>query len=129
MVQRDVVQRIRLETDTRRKLALYGGHLSKTMPRSVPVQLLARAAAASDPGAAGVWEQMLAERLTGMTYFAQNLHEQGHLRGDVSLDDARDILWTYIAPELYELLVIRRGWSPDRYGRWVAGALIAALLP
>lgn len=72
---------------------------------------------------------MLTERLTGMTHSAHELHEQGHLRGDVSLDDARDILWTYNAAELYELLVIRRGWTPDRYGRWVADALGAALLP
>ena len=37
-------------------------------------------------------------------------------------------MWTYSSPELYELLVIRRGWSPERYGRFVAQALIAALL-
>ena len=39
------------------------------------------------------------------------------------------MLWTYSAPELYELLVLRRGWSPARYGRFVADAMIDALLP
>ncbi|HUQ63110.1 MAG TPA: helix-turn-helix domain-containing protein [Acidimicrobiales bacterium] len=129
MLQRDLVRRIQAESDPRRKLAMYGAHLSESAPRSVPVQLLVRAAAASDVGAAGVWEQMLTERLTGMTQFAHELHEQGHLRGDVSVDDARDVLWTYNAAELYELLVMRRSWTPDRYGRWVADALVAALLP
>ena len=129
MLRRDVVRRIQAEPDPRRKLAMYGEHLSESAPRSVPVQLLVRAAAASDPGAAGVWDQMLAERLTGMTHFARNLHEGGHLHADVSFDDARDILWTYNAAEWYELLVLRRGWNPDRYGRWIADALIAALLP
>ena len=129
MLQRDLVRRIQAESDPRRKLAMYGEHLSESAPRSVAVQLLVRAAAASDAAAARVWEQMLAERLAGMTQFAQALHEQGHLRADVSVDDARDILWTYNAAELYELLVILRGWAPDRYGRWVADALIAALLP
>jgi hypothetical protein len=33
------------------------------------------------------------------------------------------------SPELYDLLVIRRGWSPDRFGRFVGHALTAALLP
>jgi hypothetical protein len=33
--------------------------------RAIPFQLLARDAAASDPAAAAVWEQMLRERLTG----------------------------------------------------------------
>jgi hypothetical protein len=32
-------------------------------------------------------------------------------------------------PEVYELLVVQRGWTPERYGRWVADTLTAALLP
>jgi hypothetical protein len=38
-------------------------------------------------------------------------------------------LWTYSSPELYELLVMRRGWHPEDYGRFAAQAMIAALLP
>jgi hypothetical protein len=37
-------------------------------------------------------------------------------------------LWAYTAPELYELLVGKRGWTPERFGTFVAEALIAALL-
>jgi hypothetical protein len=29
---------------------------------------------------------------------------------------------------VYELLVVGRGWSPARYGHWVAAQLAAALL-
>lgn len=129
MLQRELVRRTTAEPDARRKLLMYGQHLTESAPRHVPVQLLVRSAAASDPGAAGVWEQMQAERLTGMTVFARHLHEGGHLRVGVSVEEARDVLWTYNSAEVYELLVIGRGWSPERYGRWVAEALIAALLP
>lgn len=128
LMQRERIERIQAEADPAHKLALYGEHLAEIGPRSVPVQLLVRAAAAGDAGVAGVWSEMLAERLTGMTIFARHLHDGGHLRPDVSADDARDILWTYNAAEVYELLVIHRGWSPPRYGRWVADALAAALL-
>ena len=41
---------------------------------------------------------------------------------------ARDILWTLNSPEVYDLLVEARGWSPRRYGAWVAEQLAAALL-
>lgn len=129
LLQRGLVQRIRAEPDPRRKLAIYGGHLSEAAPRSVPVQLLVRAAAATDPGAAEVWQQMQAERLTGMTVFAGELHEGGHLRPDVPAGEARDVLWAHSSAELYDLLVAQRGWTPDRYGRWVADALRRALLP
>jgi len=50
------------------------------------------------------------------------------LREDVSVADARDTLWTYNSAEIFQLLVIERGWTPQRYGQWIAAALIAAFL-
>jgi len=129
MLQRERVRRMEAEPDPRRKLAMYGEHLAESAPRRVPVELLVRAAAASDPAAARVKDQLEAERLTGMGFFARHLYEGGHLRRDVSVEEARDVLWTYNSAEVYELVVLRRGWTPKRYGRWVADALAAALLP
>ena len=129
MLERERVGRMKAETHPRRKLEMYGEHLAESAPRRVPIELLVRAAAASDAGAAGVWEQLESERLAGMTFFARHLDEGGHLRPGISVDEARDVLWTYISAEVYELLVMRRGWTPERYGRWVAEALAAALLP
>jgi hypothetical protein len=31
--------------------------------------------------------------------------------------------------QAHDLLILQRGWSNDRFGEWVAAALIAALLP
>jgi AcrR family transcriptional regulator len=129
MLQRESVARMRAEPDPRRKLLGYGEHLAEAGPRAGALQLLIRAAAASHPDAASVWEQMTTERLVGMTEFARHLHEGGHLRPDVSVDEARDVLWTYNSVELYDLLVVQRRWDPERYGRWIAEALIAMLLP
>jgi AcrR family transcriptional regulator len=128
MLQRADLERVRDEPDPRRKLSLYGEFVADVAPRHVPIQLLAGAAAATDPEAAGVRDQLRAERLAGMTQFARALHQDGHLRPDVSVDEARDMLWACNSPELYELLVIQRGWTPQRYGRWVADTLTAALL-
>jgi hypothetical protein len=64
-----------------------------------------------------------------MTAFARHLAGAGHLRPGVTADDARDVLFAYNSAELYDLLVVQRGWSAERYGRWIADALIAALLP
>ena len=129
MLEREMVRRIRAEPDARRKLMMYGDHLALAGPRAAAIQLLARSAAATDPEAARVWQQMTAERLVGMTRFAGDLHEGGHLRRGISIEEARDVLWTYNSVELYDLLVLQRAWSPERYARWVAEALIAALLP
>jgi hypothetical protein len=38
----------------------------------------------------------------------------------VDLGEAADIIWATNAPEVYQLLVGQRGWSPDRYERFLA---------
>jgi hypothetical protein len=63
-----------------------------------------------------------------MAEFAAFLEGEGALRSDVSRREARDVLWSLNSPELYELLVVERGWSARRYGAWVASALAATLL-
>jgi hypothetical protein len=63
-----------------------------------------------------------------MSEFAALLHDRGVLRSGVSRAEARDVLWTLNSPELYQLLVVERGWTARRYGRWVAQQLAAALL-
>jgi len=68
------------------------------------------------------------DRLRRMTDNARRLRDNGHLRPGITLAHAADVLWTYSSAELYELLVIRRGWSPETYGRFVAEAMIKALL-
>lgn len=126
--QRDMVARIEAEPDGRTKLAIYGEAYAERANRAVPIELLARAAAASDAGAAEVWRQLNEERFTGMTMFATHLHDSGVLRRDVSRDDARDVLWLFTAPHTFELLVLDRGWSLDSFGAWTTQQLIAALL-
>ena len=34
--------------------------------------------------------------------------------------DAADIIWATNAPELYQLLLSQRGWSPERYEHFLA---------
>ena len=129
MLERDLVRRIKAEPDPRRKLWIYGEHLAEAGPRASALQLLMRGAAVSDREAARMWDQMLAERLTGMTAFARELYQEGNLRSDISFEEARDVLWTYNSVEMYDLLVLQRGWANERFGRFIAEALIAALLP
>ena len=63
-----------------------------------------------------------------MTDNALRLAASGHLRRGSTVADAADVLWTYSSPELYELLVLRRGMRLARFGEFVASAMIAALL-
>jgi AcrR family transcriptional regulator len=128
LMEREFVQRNMAEPDPRQKLLDYGAHLAEVAPRVNPIALVVRDAAASDPAARDVWDQMQTERLTGMTHFARHLRTEKYLRKGVSEAEARDVLWTFNSLELWDLLVRQRGWSPAKYGRWIGDQLAAALL-
>lgn len=116
------------ETDGRRIIEGWGALTTEVMPRVAPILLLVRDAAAVDHEGQALLEELDADRLRRMTGNARRLRKGGHLRAGITLAQAADVLWTYSAPELYELLVLRRGWSRRRYGRFVANAMIEALL-
>jgi len=59
---------------------------------------------------------------------ARRFAAAGHLRPGITVGEAANVMWTYTSPELYELLVLRRGMPLKRYGRFVAEAMIAALV-
>jgi len=128
MAERDVIAAIRAEPDAARKITMYVRHLADGADRHMPLQLLARDAAHADRAAADVWEGMREETLTAMTYFAQDLASTGRLRASLTVDEVRDVLWTYHSPECYELLVLERGWRVDRYRDFVTRAMITAVL-
>lgn len=118
-----------LEPDPRRVMRNWGAFTTELAPRAAPILLLIRSAAASDPEMASLLEEVAQARLDRMERNARRLLDRGHVREGVSLEEARDVLWIYSSPELYELLVLRRGWPLERYGRFVADGMIAALLP
>jgi AcrR family transcriptional regulator len=128
LLDSEVIKNRFAEPDPSKKLRTYGEFVGEVAARVQPVQLLARQAAASDPAAATVWEQIMSERLAGTRAFAKGLQKGGHLRNGVTVEEASDVLWTYTSGEIWELLVIKRGWQPERFGRWLGDALIAALL-
>jgi len=67
-------------------------------------------------------------RLTRMLSNAGALAAAGHLRDGVDVDHAAEVMWTYSSAELYELLVLKRGWPIERYGAFLADAMISSLL-
>lgn len=126
--RRPEIDAIRREQDPRRQLAMYGNLLADVNPRLAPLVRVLREAASGDPDIAAALQTLNANRLDGMSEFAALLHDRGVLRSGVSTAEARDVLWTLNSPELYQLLVVERGWTARRYGRWVAQQLAAALL-
>ena len=117
------------ETDPRKIIHGWTRLAMEVAPRGAPVVLLVRDAGVTDPQMAELYEEMEQARLARMTGNARRFAEHGHLRSDVSVEDAAVVMWTYTAPVLYELLVLKRGWTVERFADFTADALTSALLP
>lgn len=102
--------------------------MTEVMPRVAPVLLLVRAAAGADAEMAAVRRETEEGRLARMAHNAAHLAGRRLLRAGVGRARARDVLYTYSSPELYELLVLQRGWSVPAYARFVSEGIAAALL-
>ncbi|WP_258805062.1 TetR/AcrR family transcriptional regulator [Pseudarthrobacter sp. NS4] len=94
-----------------------------------PIRLLMRSAAVTDQEMATLLDDIDGERLQRMRHHARYLKDRGYLREGVSVDEATDILWVCSSAELYELLVLKRGWSLSRFAQYVTHYMVSSLLP
>lgn len=116
------------ETDPARMLRGLGMLTAEVSPRIAPLLLLLATAAETDRAVAQLRAELDAARLARMTKVARTLAGKTQLRDGWSVEEAGDVMWTYSSPELYRLLVLSRGWSPERYGQFVGDALVGSLL-
>jgi AcrR family transcriptional regulator len=116
------------ERDPRRQLELYSATQPGIHRRAGPLLRALRGAAALDPELARLWAELEAQRLAGLGQFGALLASREVLRADLSAEEARDIIWTLCSLAVHDLLVVERGWSPDRYREWLAQALVSELL-
>ena len=107
----------------------WGALTSEVSPIVSPILRLVRSAAASDPDMAALLAANNDTREERARHHARFLKQRGYLRQGLSLAQATDILWTCTSPELYDLLVVQRGWSLPQYARFLGDYMIATLLP
>ena len=118
-----------IERDPRRIVEGWSRFIVEVAPRVAPVLLLLRDAAGTDSDAAVLAAELDNNRLDRMAHNARSLLSTGRLRPGLSEHEVRDILWLYSSPELYELLVRRRHWTPEQLARFATDAMVSALLP
>lgn len=126
LLERPWLEEARAEPDPRRVIGLWMDNGRMILERVGPIMRVVRDAAATDPEMAAQWQVNAEQRATAFRTLAQLLDDRDALR--VPLDEATDILCALLGLELHAVLV-DRGWTSDRWQRWVTETVIAALLP
>ncbi len=114
------------EPDETRKLDLAAKWIRQQMERSSDVIRAFREGSRLDPEVAADHRRILDNRGRSMARFIDSLADA--LDPGVSKREATDLLWAFSNEELYRELVEERGWSPERFERWLAATLRQQLL-
>jgi len=122
-------QDIEQQQDPWAQLALFARFHREICDREAAVFAQLEAAAGADAEAT----QQLAEhdqrRYTTQRRLARSLHRRRHLRPGLAAREAADVIWALASERTYLALVRDRGWTADKYERWLVEQLVAALLP
>ena len=96
--------------------------------RAAEIMEVIRTAAPADPDIAVLWERIQSNFRDLLRPVVASLHADGVLRPGLDVDEATDVLWALVHPDIWQLLVNQRGWSVERYERWCVDAVRAQLL-
>lgn len=117
------------EPDRKRALALFARDIGRVQERVGPTYEAMKNAARTEADVAELYARALANRYKNLEALAKRLAERGPLRDALTVEDAGRTIWALSSFEVRQLLLVHAGWSAERYERWLADTLAAALLP
>jgi AcrR family transcriptional regulator len=115
------------ESDPATLLAGFAAVTTAINQRTNDVYRMLVSAAGSDPGAAELLGEIRQQRDRGQREIARALARAHALPPGLRERDAADLIHALMSPEVYRLLVGDRGWTPERYQRWLATTLTQQL--
>lgn len=118
----------RAAADPAELLGLVAGVLAAAQARSAGLMLALFEGSAGGDELAALRRQMVAQRETTAGWLVDRLAGLTPLRPDLDRGEAVDTVWALLEPSLYDRLTRHRGWSAQRYERWIAASLGTLLL-
>ena len=95
--------------------------------RSAALVLAVFEAARGDDRLSRLAAQLRDQRTVTASWIVDGLCEKGPLRPGLDRSEAVDIVWLLMDPAVFDRLTTARGWSPDRFGRFVSDSLLRLL--
>jgi AcrR family transcriptional regulator len=128
LLDRPWVQQVRDEPDARRALGIWLRNSRLIFGRVAPMLYIVRDAAGADPEMAEQWRTNQHQRYLAHRALAEILAAKNALRPGLTAQNAADIIFTLLSPEVYLLLTAERGWSPAQWQRWQTRTISQAIL-
>jgi len=106
------------EPDPERQLRLNARNSRQGKVRVAALAEVIRSAAPIDSDIDALWGRIGTDYHANQRAIVDSLSEKAALRPNLDVQRATDILWTLNHPNVWQLLVSDRGWTPDQYEQW-----------
>ncbi len=73
----------------------------------------------TDEAAAAAWNDRMEAMRQGCCWFIQRLNADGMLAPEWTPKEAEDMLWSLLAIQVWEDVVLERGWPQEQYVTWM----------
>jgi AcrR family transcriptional regulator len=117
--ERPEVSALLAENDSAKLLTAFAELVVAINIRTNEIYRVLSNAAASDTGAAALFADYQKQRAQGQRNIARQVTRATGLRPGLRERDVADLIHAFMSPELFRLLVTDRGWTPERYQKWL----------
>lgn len=121
------VQAARGETDPQAMITAFARLGRDFMERSSAIMRVLATAAAVDPDAAQLMEEIRRQRHVGQSRIVAALSALDALDPELGSSEAVDMTFVAFSPDVHYILTVERGWTAEQYEQWLIRSLGALL--
>jgi AcrR family transcriptional regulator len=116
------------EPDPERQLRLNARNSRAAKVRIAAVLTVIHQAAPLEPDIAALWDRIQTDYHANQRVIVESLGDKKALKPELDVDRGTDMLWTINHPNVWQLLVGERGWTPEQYEQWTGDLACSQLL-
>jgi hypothetical protein len=126
--ERDWYREIVHEPDPERQLRLNAHNSRIVKQRAAALMRVIRDAAPADADIEALWSRIQSDFYDIQRPIVEAVHAKKALRPGLDVTRATDVLWSLNHPDVWQLLVRERGWTPEEWEQWFGDTACSQLL-
>ena len=109
--------------DPRRQLRAVIAFTDRFYARGIDLINIARSVSGAEPDLAAMWTEGEGRRHKALSDIVVGWARAGMLVPGVTAEEATDLVWAFIGPDMFRLLVVERSWSRRRFRSRIAAVI------
>lgn len=127
LMLREQIREVAEETNQKRQIQMFAKRIQLLMSHIAQLFEVMKSASKTEPEIKRLLKKYVDGRFQGMGFFVDCVTANGALR--VNKLTATETVWLLTSAEVYNLLIVERGWSSEEYEMWLSQTLTDFLLP